>query len=166
MASPRVFAPALVVAEVGAMLRHALAAWLASTAGGAETGRTGVQLRLLRLLLPADLRNAPAVAGSLGEAAPRTEPAAGAVDLEYLAWADVVEPATEERLIGAVLGWLQSCPVQTLQIRAEQSGVEETWRLVLTPVELTREEVIRLWSVPACSGRALLAFVVRARRGA
>jgi hypothetical protein len=144
-----------VVAEVGSALRASLAASLQDVDHPAGTPQPGVQLKLLRLAASPVLRGHPiAHAQGPGEPLP-------ALELEYIAWIDGTETEAEERLIGAVLAWLHASPLQSVEGLGEGSGPVATWQVRLTPVALDREELLRLWNVPAFAGRALLAFEAR-----
>ena len=144
-----------IVAEVGSALRASLAASLQDVDHGAGTAQPEVQLKMLRLAESPVLRGHPAAhAQGPGEPLP-------ALELEYLAWIDGAETEAEERLIGAVLAWLRKSPLLSVEDRSEGSGPVATWQVRLTPVALNREELLRLWNVPAFAGRALLAFEAR-----
>lgn len=144
-----------VVAEVGRALRTSLAASLQVVARDDGTARPEARLKLLRLAVPAAPRGGPSARGAVpGEPLPELE-------LDYLAWIDDAGTEAEERLIGAVLAWLHSTPLRTIEASGGGAGPVATWQVQLTPLALHREELLRLWSVTAFAGRTLLAFEAR-----
>ena len=144
-----------VVAEVGSALRASLAAALQAVDHSAGTARPDVHLKLLRVAASSVPRGRrPALDEPPGESPL-------ALELEYLAWIDGAETDVEERLIGEVLAWLHTTPLQKVAARGERAGSAVTWQVQLTPVSLERGELLRLWSLPEFSGRALLAFEAR-----
>ena len=148
-----------VVAVVGEALRASLAAALQAVDHSAGTARPDVHLKLLRVAaspVPRGRRPAP-------DEPPGEPPLA--LELEYLAWIDGAETDVEERLIGAVLAWLHTTPLHKVAARGEVAGSAVTWQVQLTPVSLERGELLRLWSLPEFSGRALLAFEARVLAG-
>ena len=151
--------PADVIAEVGAALRASLAASLQGMEHAAGTAQPEVRLKLLRVATAAVPRGRPLARDeSQGEPLP-------ALELEYLAWLDGADTEAEERLIGAVLAWLHTTPLQTVEARGEGAGPAAIWRVQLTLVALDRGELLRLWSLPAYAGRALLVFEARVIAG-